>query len=737
MPGARIDQLSGGRVDVPRRRPTGAAGRVSTGVDATVGRFTSSLSLGGTLWNCMPTAVLRFATWHTGTRTLTEWDPTTFSSLETLPNGVMATIPNGITVTATYATDGDALTWSIVVQNSGSLAVNWVEWPRLRIVAPSDSTYLTIPIWSGFVKKAPHLDATDRLLSSPSMLGFMGLYDATSKRQLYVEKRDDVGYIADFHFQGDGSQSTTIAVRHFCGPNKTAGNDWTQPYEIRTKTLTTKGDGRSGYVDAAMEYRSWALAQSSGTYLRPWVPAEKWWNRSDYSSRVANAKLFIAHQDGLVGDTTNPPSWSTYLTDLQRTKAFLGASGSDILNVIYQWHGNVFDVNTPAHTPSRSGWASHIASVVAEGAHPLPYVNIPYWDLDLTSGVYNVTNFSTFGDVRAYLSKDDLQAVQFDGGNVAVLDPSFAIVPAIWVDLLGRYYVDAPTAPRGFYFDQIGGTTSSLTFNYSNALVSNGNSGAWSTGKRTGVVDLMTAAKFLNADACGITEQLDEATLSMEATLAAQNTNFAFGLGTMCGTGGIVYGQFQRRIDLTVQISDPTAPGQALAYAQQIIAHWLDGGILGYHNGAVGMAVPALNNADASQAALYYTFIVMKTLFEAHARALPAFKGVQQRPLLGSWQYLAIDHEVSLAEYVSGTQLTHPTSVWQTDDGALWVVLVNHNTTDPYRLRFRVDDYGLAEGTSRILHRDTGSGFAAVGTFTSEVDYYDVPPTGVTLYKLV
>lgn len=740
MARARIDpiQAPGGAQTAPKG--SAAAPAVSMATDGTVGLYVSQASMAGVAWHGLPTPALQVTTWNPATRVSTLWTSGTLGLVQ-IPNGVRGTIPGGITVDATWVADGDAIDWSVVVTNTGSLAVFSADWPRIRIQAPSSSTYLAIPIWAGFVKASPAADTRDNYFSAPAMLGFMGYYDGMSGLQFYAEKRDDTGYLADFHFQGDGAAGTTISIRHFCGANKTAGNSWTQPYTVRTKTIRGKGDGRSGYVDAAAEYRSWALAKDEhGAYLRPWVPAGRWWERTDYSSRVANAKLFIAHQDGAAGaPSSNPPSWSTYLTDLQRTKAFLGAAGGDILNVIYLWHGNVFDVNVPAHTPSRAGYAAHLANVVAEGAHPIPYVNIAYWDLDLTSGTYNAANYSAFGDVRAYLVKDDTQAVQHDGNGLAVLDPSFGVVSAVWLDLLTKYYVDAPTAPHGWYFDQLGGTTTSLTFNYSNGLAANkGNNGQWASGKRACINGVMGASKIADPAAVSITEQMEEATLGVEACLATQNIDpTTFGLGCQAGIGAMVYGQFQRRLDFSVQFGDPTNPSQAFALAQQVIGHWLDGGILGYHNGAVGMTVPSLNNADPTQAALYYTFLVMKSLFDAHARALPAFKGIQQRPLRGSWQYQALDSGQSLAAYLQGVQLTYPSSVWKTDDGKLWVVVVNHNTSDPLRLRFRVADYDIDETTPRILYRDVGAGAQPVGTYLAEVDYFDVPPTGVTVYSLI
>ena len=80
----------------------------------------------------------------------------------------------------------------------------------------------------------------------------------------------------------------------------------------------------------------------------------------------------------------------------------------------------------------------------------------------------------------------------------------------VWLALLSLYYAEAPTAPHGYYFDQIGGTTTSLSLNYSTDLSANtGNAGKWSAGKRTGINGVMGAARLVDSAAGAITEQMD------------------------------------------------------------------------------------------------------------------------------------------------------------------------------------------------------------------------------------
>lgn len=709
----------------------------------------ASMSLSGRTWSFGRTDLVRFRTWNTITRTLTTWTPADCTTFVADAGGFTATILGGtVTITGSLGTEGEDFAPTLAVTNAhSSVAVYSIQYPRLLVQPPSGvaaNAYLTIPIWAGFVKREPSLDTTDRYVSAPSCLGFFSYFDKVAAASLYMEKRDDDGYVIDWHYQGDPSTGETLLyVEHFCGPNKTAGNDWTQPYEMRIAGLTTKGDGRSAYIDAAQRYAQWALeTDGGGAYVRPWVPSAYWWLRSDYSTRVRDAKLFIAHQDGVAiaatGPTPTPPSWSGYRTDLQRTKSFIGSPGSDILNVIYAWHGNVFDVDVPALTPSRSGYAAHLANVVTDGAVPIPYVNVAYWDLDLTSGTYNVTNFSPFGDVRAYLCKDDDQSIRQDAGHAAIVDPSFAITPTVWLALVSLYYAEAVTAPRGYYFDQIGGTQTSLAFNYSSALASTGNSGAWATGKRTGMNSLMTVAKSLDPQACAITEQFEEAVLGLEATLSCQNVDITTGLGAMCGATFAVYGQFIRHLDFTVQIADPSSPGGALGYAQQVIAHWLGGGLLGYHNGSVGSFAPALSTGyPSTDSALWYTFVVIKALYDAASRVQEPFRGREQRPLSNSWQYRAIDDRNSLAAYVSGNQISFPSSVWKTDDGKLWIIVVNHlATTDPFTLSLRCSDYGLPDGRERTLAMDTGSGFVDVASVVDVVSYTATITNPVTVFRI-
>ena len=714
-----------------------------------------SVTMDGVQWDMLSVDAVRVALYNPATTATTIYDSSTFTSMAATSNGYTIVI-GSVTVTVSYVVSDNVITWSASEVNSGSMAVLWIEWPRFRLTPPSEdaaNTYLAIPVWGGFVVKEPSADTTERTQSMPSCLGFFGYWDSQSKRVFYIEKRDDGGYGSDIVYQGGASDSLTISVRHFCGANKTAGNDWTQPYEIRTKTLTVNGDGRTGYVDCANEYRSWALAKTGSAYDRAWVEGirttrGRWYDGlAGYSSRVSNAKMWITYQDpGAHG--TSAPNWTAITTDLTRTHDLVVADYSKMLVCIYDWHGSAFDTTAPTKLPARTGYSAWVTATQTSGAHVFPYALLPYWD---TTNVapYLINDYTAFHvDLRTAMYRNPDQSYQLGSvlgaptATVAGFNPYHALTSTAWLLVLQEYLLSG-AATRGFYADQMCGTTFS-NFDYNSAISPNGNRGGQIMNKWTRLKELTDAAKSFDAGAFMFAEQFEEAALGgVEGTLSLQNAGGVFGLYVQANVVPMVYGQFYRRLDYTVQIANPNDPGGALGYAQQVIGHWLGGGLLGYHNGSTGTFTPALNNATPASSDLAYTFAVIKYLHDAHDLALDAFKGVEQRPLPNSWQLRAIDEAAGsatgLAGWLQANQLTHPKSVWKTDDGIVWVVRVNHNTTDADLIEFDVIDYGMAETTTKTLYRDTGSGPVSVGTFTASVSYTDASPTplGVTVFKLV
>lgn len=730
-------------------------------IDASAGAYMSAITSIGFRWDLGVTPALRAKTRNPSGGAITQYDVSNFASLTTLSNGYVATIAGGITITATWTLSGQRVLWTLVVVNNSSLSVYDIEWPRMRVSAPSgnrENAYLAIPIWSGFVIQDPAADTTEEPVSMPSCLGFHHYYDRASKHGLYIEKQDDGGYGMDVVRQGQADGSLLLFCRHFPGEITKAGNDWTQPYTLSIETLQTKGDGRSGYVDAAQKHAQWALAKSGSAYLRPWLEGirttrGRWFDGlPGYSARVSACKFWVMYQDAnAFGGSA--PNWTNQTTDLTRIHDFIGLDYTKVLAGTYHWHTSLFDTTAPVKLPARTGYSAWVAAVQALGAHVFPYTLLPYWDQ--TNGApYQITSYTVFGfptDLRVAMFQNPDGTLQLGSiveaptANIGGFDPVSALTSSVWAQLLSEYL--SVGAVHGFYCDQLTGTSYS-NFNHSPSLNPNGNRGGKVMDKWNRIKELTDVAKFLDSGAFTIGEQFEEAALGgMEATLANQNNGGAFGLCVQANVVPMVYGQWYRRLDLTVQVTDPSNGSMALPLANQVIGHWLGGGLLGYHNGKTpGVIAPSLNTPGPStDSALVYTMIVAKYLHDAHARCIDAFKGLEQRPLPGSWQLRAIEEasgsDTGLAGWLQSADLSMPKSVWKTDDGALWIIRVNHNHPGGVDdlLEFDVVDYGLDETVSRTLYRDIGAGLVSVGTYAARVSYAEAAPvtTGVTVFKLI
>lgn len=708
-------------------------------IDTDTNSFTS-ITVGGRTWTCAETGCFLVRTWATGAgdTTLVDHSATGFTLTVTTTGSTTTVIgtkavTNGtltVTLTATGSATDQSIAWTAKVTNtSTTLAVDGIEWPRFAIEprnAPED-VYALWPIWDGYVRRTPSRRTTEVIASTPAAQGWWGLMDASVRSTLYIERRfvsETTFPFIDWRVTGGeaSTNSVTFGAYHMGIGNRTPGNTLaltTGMYTLKSYSVDTIGDARSGWQDCIDKYAEYALEPAGNSTARYWVRGSKWWDAADVSTKAKSARVFTRTGDttsGVVTGTTTP-DYSFMQTEVTRLKGNLGSDGTDIIQIANLWHGNIFDKNLPAHVPQRgtTSFNSHITATHVLGVNVGAYLNVMYWDTALTSGVFNLTDFdgsayaivfnAKFGDLRTGMCRSPggttvrtSQLTPADWGgdpllkrNVCSWDYSRYVGAGYDFGTVGVGYVDTPMAtmldvlmaiyydPTGvsgavgpaadfWYFDQVAGTTGSGFMDWgTSSPFGGGNHGKYVYGKiHDWLVVESDAGTGLPPGSGSMSEAADEAMVGCFDFVGVADLDYeTFGFGAFSGMFRRLYGDYQRTFSFAPQIVDP-ADTNALYNGQFSYFLWLRTGMINYILDSTPAKTKTFTDTTdythviPPSGSYPYAFfaLLLRTIYAARTYTDPyVVKGKLLRPTTLSHELDLIDSGYDLTTYLSGNAL--------------------------------------------------------------------------------
>jgi hypothetical protein len=487
--------------------------QVNFTTDPTHGKYISSVVLGTSTWLFDAAPMWRAVIWDNVDDDFAIIDSSsiTWTTSTSTTAGVTTTTLSGSTTyqTKTFSAElyieesaTDVKFWHKVWGPTGETrySINSSEFPRMRIKAPGAAENLRFldTSYSGYVRLNPistefkNSNGDHLTVSSPPALPFYAIYDSVLRRGMYLQFDDTELLWKQATFKGLGT-SFEIFWTHYPKNNFTPGQytsaaKYTQPYKFVLKNLQIKGNGETGYYDAAVMYRNWVET------TQPFFLPAKWRADSAISASTKQEKLFLVlfPSAGMAFNEGSPPAgyvasvkpaanFFPVLYEIIRTQQFFNDPYMRVH--IYEWHKNVIDVNgiqnsIPAkpkpdafYTINRYDFAYYNATFgnrtlpinednisfmdmlsilgymydgASSGAPRIyPYVNPPYWQLpDAPAGTWtspvgavhvkwtSASESGGTGDPTAYIFTTG-------GGAVDVTQPS------------GNYFVEKQTKSGG------------------------------------------------------------------------------------------------------------------------------------------------------------------------------------------------------------------------------------------------------------------------------------------------
>jgi len=264
-----------------------------------------------------------------------------------------------------------------VTTNTPSLALDWVEFPRVQVASrgATASQRLSVPHFGGVLVSSPIVNpllsqgpSSMPTNSSVSMQWF-SYYDSAVQDGpvLFLGTRDGKGFRKEFHF--DNTRGTLGWVIRCQPPNHTKRNgDYLSPFKA------VIGVVRGDWYDAARYYRSWARGQE-------WMANGPMHRSPQYSGLIRDAD-----SHGVIAATDSDfQFWSRE----ERDFGALFGVGS-VVGHVYGWHNNEFDVNWGNWFPVRPGYATHAPLIAQAGVAFAPYAHVGVYGAH--SGVPSYTN---------------------------------------------------------------------------------------------------------------------------------------------------------------------------------------------------------------------------------------------------------------------------------------------------------------------------------------------------------
>lgn len=769
------------------------------------GRSAASITVGGRTWGCSDTSIFRLQIWTTGMalHATTTLSPADFAVTTTTDADGVVTITatkshlsGVITFVGTITPDSDAqiIRTSCRITNTAQCAVAIVEFPRLAIKPQSqpDNTYTFWGFGEGTVRRSQYLDALYVYPIAPGM-NCLGIYDSTTRGQLYMERRFvDETVMPYMVVQAEGQEAddetATYDIAHIPQHGRTYQNSYDQSdwYTWEISAIQGVGDGRSGFQETCDRYAEYALESDASGFKRRWVPADRWWESTEFSSRVSGARVWTRTGDttaGVSGGTTTP-DYTFYGTEFTRLKANIGAASNTILQGPQFWHANQFDRTLPSHTPQRGSpaFTNYIGTIHAAGGYTVPYVIPSNWLSTSLAGTYNISSYLSvlgapnYGDMRTGMIQDTTGApvvvpgtennYQFDFSFwSALIDESAsgytfgsngATTSSIIGDLMLRYSVDMSNLTDVFYVDVGGGLDGYLYQNFGpTAPFGGGNHGKGTYGKIKVWQFVRGTAKFLFTNALGlITETFEEACLiPFEAVNMYDTFDTSLAGGCSCAAARRIYGDYQRFYSFSPQVTSQDI-ANANAYIQACVTNWFRTGMISFiADTSPAKTVVFDGNTD------YTTPLVKLGAFALAMRVMYAsltytepyvVKGKLLRPMTTSFELDALDNRENLYDYTSVSIIENqntsqlPHGVYKHYQNETWgIVCFNHLVASgPFRIVLEARDYGMPPGEKILYQTSVSTGVRTELTrFRHAVDYTASVPTGgsavVGLFEIV
>lgn len=763
----------------------------------------TSITVGGRTWQCADTPCFQVRTWaspadtfsfttlagdsFTGDVDVDDDGVTTITASRSYGGGTISFVG-----TITPDQENQKISFSCTMTSTmTTVAVAVVEFPRFAPIprnSPSD-IYAFFPHGEGYVRRSPHLATDEIALSMPNSMQCFSLYDGVVGSQLYLERRyidDDIRPFAALFVEGGESgdaDATTVSFGHLPKDGRTSGNDYDQSdwYTLTLESVEIAGDKRTGFVDASNKYAEWALEMAGTTPRRPWVPDDKWYeaDSSVYSTRIANARIWTRIDDVAVSNNTTTPDYSYIRTELQRTKANLGAATNTILMAPGSWHRNRFDYELPAHTPQRgtTSFDTHISNIHTDNEYVVAYVCPEAWLSTLNVSGYVISAYTDYngdpvGDLRTgMLKKADgttLLTVPAPDGASASLDYSYwtawdgyaasgytftatsTTTTLVDADLVKKY-VDDATGIDALYVDIIGGSSTFLKQNFdTSSPFGGGNHGRYVTGKQVTWTFINQVGKVISADLGFLTEIPDENLMrGIEASSfydIAQPSGYNY--GTSCAAFRRVYGDYHRAYSFSPQIVDNSFD-LANPYLQNCFVNWLRTGMISF----IEDMSPAATNMFGSTTD-YLDPLTDLGGFAYGMRSMYALlayaedyivKGKLLRPTSRSFELDAIDADTDLSSYSQDTILVNedeekcPHAVYKHYTDETWAIIAMNQfpTEAAFRIAFDSRDYDMPSGTKN-LYRTVAGVRTLLTTFKHKIDYATtVPLATMGMFEIV
>ena len=410
--------------------PDIAVPEIMFATDGANGTYIKRLRVGSLVFSFADTYMFRVGMWGpAGYVQLDDeqWEPTietdTISGVITITQalGDIDDDYDGITLSATMTPVAEGYQVSAITMDNENVdfSVEWFEIPRLGVRSQTEqgNMYLAHGFVGGMVLKDPENvtldDALRTTITGPPSMQFMSYYDITTREHLYLSTDDDDGAPKNYVLTGDGSTSV-CAFMHWCPNPRRAGNPGVVPYTMTYNVSMElfKGrtqDGRCGYYDAAIRYRSWATDMT-----RPWMieAAGPWMDAGDVSSRVKNSDFYYI--SGHSNSSAPANFWSDIVTDMTRVQTILNAD--EMLGMLYGWAENIAfltDLEPPAFTPLIQGADQNTALGVASaaGIHLSYYTLPPFWESTLAGDApFDYNDFVgtiDYNDILQYTIRDN------------------------------------------------------------------------------------------------------------------------------------------------------------------------------------------------------------------------------------------------------------------------------------------------------------------------------------------
>lgn len=767
--------------------------------DATHGLFIRWIRLGEMIQHFAPTPIFNCNLWKISDNTRITLDDKTDYTITMTENDATKVITLAVTLvsyssisfsfTLTPTATGYTVAQTLTSANASYAVESWV-FPRLACLPPTTAAESALAHgWlSGWCINNPASETISTEIGSPPSMEFWSFFDKTTKQHFYVSTNDGTGWLKEWGLAGNGTSAVQSWRHHPKNPRKASQGSLSPQTLSYTMELTLfRGlceDGRLGAVDAAIRYREWATNAS-----RSWMSRGAWATASSVSSRVKNSDVLYVLQPSSY--PVSATFFTTFIEDIRRIKAFLGAS--EMLALLYGWgqyQGALIappDFRPPEFTPIPAAHSANLDTALGtantNNIHCSFYTWVNGWDTTLISTIYfNYLSFdasSAYGAIADRCIKDhtgaaseasdlvyfDLEAYQNDVTDI-VTDMILYNGTGSNPEVLG-YYRNVTNKPRGWYLDLWGG--GGVLLNYDPALSPNGNTGAWETRKSQIGSDVRDAVRAVDANAYFITENTEQGIIPSMDVACSGSAPGGTDAGQTLDLFGTVFSRFQCILELgvvftTASLTDSTPSSQYVLYLSWHMFRWHENGGHFCMTNGTGVPVCPVDPPSISNCPEYPLLVAILRCLSRFS-TVPAMKtymrhGLRMRPLPSSWVGDYLEGGLQLVTWLNNNAANAVTpanlinhSVWKHVDGAangiatndIGIVITSHREANQtFNIYMRSEAYDLSPTAIKVLYKRNNStgNREEVTRFTDILDYdvtltYDGSGPAVDLYEVV